>query len=60
MGLDVVARAGLLPCLPSSSFDFVDGRDRTEECPKYSEGNSCIEESNMGERCGVADVNGRS
>ena len=58
MGLGVVARAGLLSCLSSSSFDLVDGRDRTEERPKYSEGDSCIEESKMGERRGVLRMSG--
>lgn len=51
MRLGVVARGGLCGCLSSSSFDFVDGRDRTEERPRYSEGESCFGESKVGERC---------
>lgn len=54
MGLGVVVRDGLLACLSSSSFDLVEGRDRTEERPRYSEGGSCIEESKIGERRGVS------
>jgi hypothetical protein len=51
MGLGVVVRDGLWARLSSSPFDFVDGRDRIEERPGYSEGESCMGESNTGERC---------
>ena len=53
MVLGVVTRAGLLACSPLLSFDLFDTRDRTEEHPKYSEGDTCIEESKMGEQRGV-------
>lgn len=51
MGLGVVVRGGPWACLSSSSFDFVDGRDRTEVRPRYSDGESCIGESKTDERC---------